>query len=151
MLIIFENSPRRISFGKLFFALVRERIKTYKLGILKEFLNKIKKESRAQLTEHAVIIHFRYGIDELDPLHQLERVLEKLISEKGVGVYDGHEIAMDYSDGFLYMYGPNAEELFKAVQPMLEKTEFMKGAIAHLRFGPPEDGVREIEVKLMDG
>lgn len=120
------------------------------MGILEEFLEKIKKEADDQLAKHSVIIHFYYGIDELDPLHQLEMELTKLISEKGVGVYDGHEIAMDSSDGFLYMYGPNAETLFKAVLPVLERTEFMKGAIAKLRFGPPEDGVSEIEVKLTD-
>jgi hypothetical protein len=98
--------------------------------------------------EHAVIIHFLYGIDKLEPLHRLENELRKFINQKGVGEYDGHEIAIDYSDGFLYMYGPNAETLFKTVQPFLEQTDFMKGAIARLRFGPPEDGVKEITVKM---
>ncbi len=98
--------------------------------------------------EHAVIIHFNYGIDVLDALHQLEKKLERIVSTHNVGEYDGHEIAVDYSDGFLYMYGPNAENLFKAVKPVLIETDFMKGAIAKLRFGPPEDGVKEIEVKI---
>ncbi len=120
------------------------------MGTLEDFLRKCKKEADDQLLKHSVIIQFRYGLEELDPLHQLEMELTKLISEKGVGEYDGHEIAMDLSDGFLYMYGPNAEALFKGVQPLLERTEFMKGAIANLRFGPPEEGVSEIEVKLRD-
>jgi len=97
---------------------------------------------------HAVIVYFNYGIDELDPLHNLEGKLEKVIMENEVGEYDGHEIAMDDSHGFLYMYGPNAEKLFKTVKPTLEATEFMKGATATLRFGPPKDGVMEIEVEI---
>lgn len=46
------------------------------------------------------------------------------------------------------MYGPNAEKLFIAIKEELEKTDFMKGAIATLRFGPPEDGVKEIDVEI---
>lgn len=97
-----------------------------------------------------MIIHFLYGIEGLEPLHRFEKELEKLINQKGVGQYDGHEIAIDYSDGFLYMYGPNAELLFKTVQPFLEQTDFMRGAIVRLRFGPPEDGVKEITVKMKE-
>ena len=98
--------------------------------------------------EHAVIIHFNYGIEGLDPLYNLESKLERCLIDNKVGEYDGHEIAIDNSDGFLYMYGPNAETLFKAIQATLDSTEFMKGAKATLRFGPPKDGVKEIEVEI---
>lgn len=99
-------------------------------------------------TEQAIIVTFNYGIKSLTPLHNLERELERIIEEKGVGDYDGHEIAVDYSDGFLYMYGPNVEELFEAVKSTLVSTEFLKGAEVKLRFGPPEDGVKEIKHKI---
>lgn len=99
-------------------------------------------------TEHSVIIHFNYGIEGLDSLFNLEDKLEKAIEENNAGEYDGHEIATDYSDGFLYMYGPNAETLFKAVKPILEATEFMRGAKATLRFGPLDKEVSEIEVEI---
>lgn len=104
--------------------------------------------SQTNTPEHAVIIHFNYGIQGLDKLYELRDKLEKIITENKVGEYDGHEIAVDYSDGFLYMYGPNAEALFKAIKPILEQTDFMKQAKATLRFGPPEDGVKEIEVVI---
>jgi hypothetical protein len=55
---------------------------------------------------------------------------------------------MDLSDGSIYMYGPNAEELFKAVKPTLESTDFMKGAIAVLRFGPVHNNSSEIEIEI---
>jgi hypothetical protein len=98
--------------------------------------------------EHAVIITFDYGIEELDDLFELESKLRNAIELKQVGEYDGHEIAMDSSDGTLYMYGPNAEVLFKCIKPILDETGFMRGAIAQLRFGPPSDNVKEIEIEL---
>lgn len=98
--------------------------------------------------EHAVIIYFDYKKDDLEPLHNLEDKLEKIIEKNNVGEYDGHEISTDYNDGMLYMYGPNAVNLYKIIKPTLESTDFMKGATAKLRFGPPEAGVKEIEVQV---
>ena len=66
---------------------------------------------------------------------QLEEKLEKVIADNNAGEYDGHEIAVDYSDGILYMYGQNAENLFKVIKPTLDSCDFMKGATAKLRFG----------------
>jgi hypothetical protein len=96
--------------------------------------------------EHAVIIYFMYYKEELDELFELDKKLDKAITEQGVGRYDWHEINMDMSDGTLYMYGPNAENLFKAVKPILQQTDFTKRALAVLRFGGFEDGVKQIEV-----
>ncbi|MEH6658410.1 hypothetical protein [Leeuwenhoekiella marinoflava] len=93
---------------------------------------------------------FQYAPDDLQPLYDLEDKLEKLIENEGVGEFDGHEIALDLSDGFLYMYGSDAELLFKAVRPFLQQTTFMKEATALLRFGPPEDGVKEIRFNIND-
>ena len=62
--------------------------------------------------------------------------------------FDGNEVATDGSDGFLYMYGPDADALFGAVRPALEGAPFMRGARVTLRYGPPQDGVREVEVEL---
>lgn len=104
--------------------------------------------SKERNKQHSVIITFNYGIEELDELLKLEDKLRNAIELKQVGEYDGHEIAMDSSDGTLYMYGPNAEALFKCIKPILEETEFMRGAIAQLRFGPPSDNVKEIEIEL---
>ncbi|MBP8115078.1 MAG: hypothetical protein KAY50_06965 [Chitinophagaceae bacterium] len=115
------------------------------------FLNKLfgnKKEVTPIAAEHAVIIHFTYGIQGLDLLNQLEEKLENVIATNKLGEYDGHEIAVDYSDGFLYMYGPNAEILFKGIQSTLNSFDFMKGASVKLRFGPPEDGVKELDVTI---
>lgn len=64
------------------------------------------------MEEQAVIVHFDFAADSLEPLHDFEEQLEAAIAEAEVGEYDGHEIAVDLSDGTLYMYGPDADALF---------------------------------------
>ncbi|MBA3681722.1 MAG: hypothetical protein H0W73_11250 [Bacteroidetes bacterium] len=98
--------------------------------------------------EHAVIISFHYPHNELDILHELEIKLIKAISDANVGDYDGHEVALDDTDATLFMYGPNAENLFKAIKPLLEETSFMNGAIANLIFGPAGTKAPMIEVEI---
>jgi hypothetical protein len=108
-----------------------------------------KSKITAKPIEHAVIVKFAYiGSTDLDPLFALEAQLESTITAARVGEYDGNEVAVDGSDGTLYMYGPDADKLFAAVRPVLEACSFMKGAVVKLRYGPPADGVREHEVRL---
>lgn len=98
--------------------------------------------------EQSVIVFFHYGIEELDPLHELEEELRQTVDKAGAGILDGHLIAMDSTHGFLYLYGPDAEVLFKTVLPILEKTPFMKGAVATLKFGPPGRDAPQIDVEI---
>lgn len=98
--------------------------------------------------EHAVIVHFLYGSTDLSRLFALEDQLIEALEKAGTGEFDGNEVAADGSDGYLYMYGPDAAALFKTVKPILESVDFMKGATAKLRYGPPEDRVREVEVAI---
>ncbi len=111
-------------------------------------LNKNESVNNQTEVEHAVIVQFDYGIEGMEELYKLSDRLESIIEENQLGEYDGHEMATDYSDGFLYMYGSNAETLFNGIKDTLEQTDFMKGAKAKLRFGPPEDGVKEITVVI---
>jgi hypothetical protein len=100
------------------------------------------------MSEQAVIIDFNYGSRDLSKLFELEDQLVAAISDANVGEYDGNQIAVDGSDGTLYMYGPDADRLFEAVKPILEGTSFMKGAKVTRRYGPPEDGVREAHTSI---
>jgi hypothetical protein len=98
---------------------------------------------------HAVIVYFFNYIDEeLDKLHELDKKLTLALRQEGVGMYDGHEINMDGPDGSLYMYGENAEKIFNVVKPILEQTDFTKGAVAVLRFGPVDQEALQIEVQI---
>lgn len=104
--------------------------------------------SAPQKVEHAVVVHFSYGSKDLSRLFALEEKLESAITKAGVGEYDGNEVAVDGSDGYLYMYGPDADRLFGVVEPILKSTPFMAGAKAKKRYGPPEAGVKESVVEI---
>jgi hypothetical protein len=117
------------------------------MGLLDRVFGKHKKDDAA-VSEHAVIAHFQYGSTDLSRLFALEEELEQAIVAAGVGEFDGNEVAADGGDGSLYMYGPDADRLFSAVRPVLERTDFMRGARVKLRYGPPLAGVKEIEIDL---
>jgi hypothetical protein len=107
----------------------------------RELVNKIGKE-------HSVIIYFNYGLEEDEPFYELSEKLEKIVDENKLGIYDGHEIAMDNSDGSYYIYGPNAEAIFKAIKPLLESTPFMRGGTAVLTFGPTGTNSPQLELEI---
>jgi hypothetical protein len=113
------------------------------MGLLSKLFGK-DSSIEVKLPEHALIVHFDYiGSTDLQPLFDLEQQLEAAIVGASAGEYDGNEVAVDGSDGFLYMYGPDADRLFAVVKPILESCTFMRGARIKLRYGPAEDGVRE--------
>lgn len=108
------------------------------------FLMRIFGGTNVQEEEHAVIVAFEYGHESLLELYQLEDALRDALSE--VGEYDGHEIATDLSDGFLYIYGNDADALAAIVMPVFQTTPFMNEAKLEVRYGPPKDGVRSREL-----
>ena len=95
-----------------------------------------------------MIIHFDYGSTDLEPLFALEAQLESAINSANAGEYDGNEVAVDGSDGRLYMYGSNADYLFEVVEPILKTVDFMRGAKIKKRYGPPQDGIEESLITL---
>jgi hypothetical protein len=95
------------------------------------------------MAEHAVIAYFDYSSDSLDPLFTVEKQLEVAIADAGVGEFDGNEIAVDLSDGSLFMYGPDAEALYAVVRPILMAAKCFRNMRVVLRFGPREDGIAE--------
>lgn len=100
------------------------------------------------MSEHAVIVRFQYGQRDLTALREVEGKLEAAIKAAGAGDFDGDEIAVDGSDGSLYMYGQDADRLFAAIRPVLDATPFMRGATVLLRYGPPSGGAREGRVVI---
>ncbi len=96
-----------------------------------------------------VLIEFRYGIDSLDPLHALEDKLHLALDHTGIGYHDGHEIAKDDSHGRLFLYGTNAEAVYKLIEPILFTVDWMDGAEVFLRFGDTSDKeAKEIDFVL---
>jgi hypothetical protein len=96
----------------------------------------------------AVIVRFSYGSTHLSRLFALEEQLKVAILAAKAGEYDGHVVAVDGSNGVIYMYGPDADRLFQVVKPVLESAEFMRGASATVRFGPTGSNTRQRTVTM---
>lgn len=99
--------------------------------------------------KHAVIVSFYYGREDDSDFYALALELHNLLDGHEIGYYDGHEIELfDNRDGSYYMYGRNAEELFKFVRPVLAKYDFIYGADVYLRFGEIKEDAPEIEFEF---
>ena len=110
------------------------------------------------MSEQSVIVNFYSFADKfwhedlrpLDPLFDLEDALTTVLEGKDVGELDGHEIAVDGSDGFLFLFGPNADKLYAVIEPVLRASPVTQGGNATLRYGGhDEHNVMEkyIEIK----
>lgn len=100
---------------------------------------------------HAIIIEFQYGMDSLEPLFDLQDELKTLVEADGAGRVDGHEIAMDDSDGRIFLYAVDANTVMQIIEPVLAKYSFLKGARITMRFGDELDSLSEEEVIGEDG
>jgi hypothetical protein len=54
------------------------------------------------------------GMEALDALLALQQQLTSAVEGAGVGEVDGNEIALDDSEGSLWVYGPDAKAMLKA-------------------------------------
>ena len=100
--------------------------------------------------EHAVIVYFNnYGSRNLDRLFALEDRLIEAVEGAALGIFDGNEIAVDGTDGSLYLYGPDAREIFDAILPILLETPFTRDGRVELWFGLAYgDGVASKSIQL---
>jgi hypothetical protein len=98
--------------------------------------------------EQAVIVHFQYGSTDLSRLFALGDKLGRAIKNANAGEYDGNEVATDGSDGFLYMYGPSADQIYRVIEPILTSTDFMHGAEVVRRYGPASSSAREVSTTI---
>ncbi|NJM34761.1 MAG: DUF695 domain-containing protein [Rhodomicrobium sp.] len=110
------------------------------------------------MSQQSVIVTF-YNFGEkfwtednqsLDRLYELEDELIDTLEGKDVGELDGHEIAMDGRDGFLFFYGPDADKLYAVIEPVLRASQVTIGGNASLRYGShttPNVRERYIEIK----
>ncbi|WP_454320927.1 hypothetical protein [Streptomyces phaeoluteigriseus] len=78
--------------------------------------------------EHAVIAHFwlagdGFGnVDQRERIHEAQKVMEAAIEKTGVGEVDGNEFGG--GEAVVYAYGPDADTLFKALEPTLRSLPF---------------------------
>lgn len=79
------------------------------------------------------------GLDGLDALIALQDEIAQAIEPAGLGEVDGHEIALDGSEGSLYAYGPDAKAMLKAAIPAICRSPLIAEGQLHLRYGPVDD------------
>ena len=96
------------------------------------------------VAEHALLVYITSlpadaGVDEIeDPLIEA-------IEAAAVGEFDGNEIGPD--GAVLYMYGPDADALFAAVEPILRTAPLGPGSHAVKRYGEPGASESRVELK----
>jgi hypothetical protein len=95
-----------------------------------------KKNAKQGPPAQEVEVHFFYGSTNFQHLYALDDALRRAISAAAVGVYEGHDISEDGSDGTFYIYGPDAEAIHRVIAPLLADSSFMRGATITLWFGP---------------
>jgi hypothetical protein len=102
-------------------------------------------DTQTQNEEAVVIFLDGQGLD--DAVYQtydlgtLEDLLTKQIEPGGIGELDGHETGQTQTT--IYLYGPDAEELFSRVQPVLASYPLCRNSRAVVRRGGPGSSQRE--------
>lgn len=86
----------------------------------------------------------------LDEIHQVDMMMFEKIPED-IGRYDGHEVNDEDTDGNLFAFGRNAEELFKTMKPMLLQFDLLQDAMVYLRFNKEDGTFSELEFELKQG
>jgi hypothetical protein len=99
--------------------------------------------------DQAVLVHLD-GVGLPDAVYEeydlatIEDQLSSAVTRDGTGDFDGNEVGQ--GGATLFMYGPDAERLFRTVEPVLRAYPLCRGARAVIRAGGP--GGRERELKL---
>jgi hypothetical protein len=103
--------------------------------------------------EHAVIVHLTLSApgfgesEEREAIHRLTDRLDAAISAAGAGEFDGDEFGAGTCT--LFMYGPDADRLFAAVEPDLRASSLTKGGYAVKRYGAAANPqAREVRVEF---
>lgn len=90
------------------------------------------------------------GADALDMLLALEMRLRRAMETTGTGEVDGHEIAMDDSEGSLWICGPDAKAMLKAALPIVCPSPLAPGGHVILCYGPRNETAQEETFLLGD-
>lgn len=93
----------------------------------------------SQPVQQALIVNFKQQIDDSNAFYELTDELYNAFEGKAPFEYDGHELAVDGSEGSFYFYGPDADKLLILASPILLKYKFMAGAECLRRYGDVND------------
>lgn len=77
-------------------------------------------------------------------LEGLETQLVAAVEQAGVGLYDGNEFGPE--EVILFLYGSDAEAIFRVIEPVLRGYPLSAGARVEIRPGGPDAVAREIQL-----
>jgi len=111
--------------------------------------SRVGRPPRRPAYEQAVIVRLsppqrRASTEPEEDLWTLETLLTDVIERQGLGEYDGNEVGEDGST--LFMYGSNAEDLFRGVEATLRASSLCEHARVQIRPGPPGTAHREMRL-----
>ena len=118
-----------------------------RMGILRKLIGK--KETSSEPKDEWIAVYFKldaglFGTqEERDLVHMFTDKLDEIIRASGEGVFDGDEFGN--GECGLFMYGPNADRLFDAVEPLLKNWGPLRGGYAIKRYGAPLEQRERIE------
>jgi len=95
-----------------------------------------------------VEIHFAYGSTNFQHVYSFGDELQQAIAEAKVGEYDGHALPADGSEGRYFVFGPDAEAVYKTIAPLLAASPLMRGATVTLIYGPRRRGTAKRVIEL---
>lgn len=93
------------------------------------------KEQFPASAQQVVVIEFFYGLEDINELLDLEKRLKQCIETNRLGTYQGHDISLDFGDGYFFLIGTDCMALFQEIKPILESYYFMDKSIATVRNG----------------
>ncbi len=94
--------------------------------------------------DQAVLVHIAGPMHDGIGLDDLEDALIEAIDRAGVGEFDGNELGPE--DATLFMYGPDADQLFAVIEPVLWRAALPAGSHATVRYGEPGAEERRIDL-----
>jgi hypothetical protein len=108
---------------------------------------------KAKPPEQAVVAHLKLSgagfgkMDDVKACQELEDQLEQEILRARTGEMDGNEIGG--GECTLFMYGPDADKLFRSIERSLRASKMAKGGWVLKRYGDVNaPRAREVKVKL---
>jgi hypothetical protein len=105
------------------------------MGLLSKLFGS-KNSAKNAPPEQEVEVLFEYGSTNFQYVYALGDQIQLAINEAKVGEYDGHALPADGSEGRYFVYGPDAEAIFKVMEPVLAASPLMSGATVTLHYGP---------------
>ena len=111
--------------------------------------SRVGRPPRRPVYEQAVIVRLSppprsASTEPEEDLWTLETLLTDVIERQGLGEYDGNEVGEDGAT--LFMYGSNAEDLFRGVEATLRASSLCQNARVQIRPGPPGTAHREVHL-----